>query len=125
MRAPQHEVTEVDSAQLDIATFFGNRQLLGPKLQSLKLRTFRVSLVFEAIKSDGNINDAMSLSLGRVGLSGPERALPGRYCVRPSRKREGDRNAQLQRLQFGPAYSRSSASPHPIDDPMFFGEAEL
>jgi len=27
---------------------------------------------------------------GRVGLSGPERALPGRYRVRPSRKREGE-----------------------------------
>ena len=26
---------------------------------------------------------------GRVGLSGPERALPGRYRVRPSRKRQG------------------------------------
>ena len=27
---------------------------------------------------------------GRVGLSGPERALPGRYRVRPFRKREGE-----------------------------------
>ena len=30
------------------------------------------------------------MPFGRVGLSGPERALPGRYRVRPSRKREGD-----------------------------------
>ena len=28
--------------------------------------------------------------VGRVGLSGPERTLPGRYRVRPSRKREGE-----------------------------------
>ena len=30
------------------------------------------------------------MPFGRVGLSVPERALPGRYRVRPSREREGD-----------------------------------
>ena len=31
-----------------------------------------------------------SLACGRVALSGPGRPLPGRYRVRPSRKREGE-----------------------------------
>ena len=39
---------------------------------------------------------------GRVGLSGPERALPGRYRVRPSRKREGEATASSCRpLKIG------------------------
>ena len=42
------------------------------------------------------------MPFGRVGLSGPERALPGRYRVRPSRKREGEgKNATPKRVSQG------------------------
>ena len=38
------------------------------------------------------------MPFGRVGLSGPERALSGRYRVRPSRKREGDGKSVTPKL---------------------------
>jgi putative membrane-bound dehydrogenase-like protein len=41
-------------------------------------------------KTCSNVSALFHSPFGRVGLSGPERALPGRYRVRPSRKREGE-----------------------------------
>ena len=47
----------------------------------------------------------------RVGLSDPERALPGRYRVRPSRKREGDeKNATPKHVNEGFTLSLAHAS---------------
>ncbi len=56
----------------------------------------RDSFVIEALKKDVKTNYGMSPSLWQSRALRSESALPGRYRVRPSRKREGNRNAQAR-----------------------------
>ena len=56
-----------------------------------------------------------SPACGRVGLSGPERALPGRYRVRPSRPREGEAKANSE-LVFERFLSSDTAPYRHVDN---------
>ena len=53
----------------------------------------------------------------RVGLSGPERALPGRYRVRPSRKREGKQNIAISKPNTPNYFCRARQ-----ECPTYFGK---